>query len=274
MAQTYDHAPPDAEERYGRAIDSKHLRAEAVGHADVDQLIAAGWLRDSLGTTLWRLRREWDLVRSDVLRARQAHASAFAVAFKLSKKGQEPVAPEAPAAALEARQKAAAEAVERMSEAEREALRARALAMVMLKTLRPARDAVGAFALGLAVRSGFLRGQAEVLAVAGKALELYVDPQCGHCHGRGMVEVEGGVPTLCPVCHGSRRRHLRLGPDDESERFGDRLICELERKTDHVADRIRSFTKLRHTPPGSAQQACAELEQRLQQLRSAGAQED
>lgn len=274
MARTYDHTRPDAEELYGRAIDSKHLRVDVEGVADVDQLIASGWLKDSLGTKLWRLRREWDLVRADVQRAQAAQSSALAVAARLKARGRQMLPAQADDAARRARAEAAAAAIATLTEAERAALQARALAMVMLKTLRPARLAVEAFSLGLAARAGFDRQPVHVLAVAGKALELYVDPHCGHCNGLGLVVVDGGPPAICPVCNGSRRRALRLGPDEPSEQFGRRLGAELERKTDYVAGRIRHFRFTRTKTAHGGAAASLELQQRLQQLRSSQAQED
>lgn len=59
--------PPTLAERYQRAVNSSHLRAED-GRCDVDYLIAAGWLKDGLGPALYRLRGEFDTVRASVRR--------------------------------------------------------------------------------------------------------------------------------------------------------------------------------------------------------------
>lgn len=57
------------EERYTRATHSSSLQVHELSTA-ADPLIAAGWLKDGLGPTLWRLRAEYDLVARDVVRAR------------------------------------------------------------------------------------------------------------------------------------------------------------------------------------------------------------
>lgn len=55
-------------DRYARSITSSHLEVtEFTG--DVDALIAAGWVREGLATTLWRLRVEFDGVDKRVLRS-------------------------------------------------------------------------------------------------------------------------------------------------------------------------------------------------------------
>jgi hypothetical protein len=48
-------------ERYSRAISSSHLTVTDKP-GDVDALIAAGWVRNSLATMLYRLRVEFDLI--------------------------------------------------------------------------------------------------------------------------------------------------------------------------------------------------------------------
>ena len=50
------------EERYLRAARSSHLQMSYVEAGDIDMLIAAGMLREGLGTTLLRLRSERDSI--------------------------------------------------------------------------------------------------------------------------------------------------------------------------------------------------------------------
>lgn len=57
------------EERYTRATHSSSLQVSELSGV-ADPLIAAGWMKDGLGPTLWRLRAEYDLVARDVVRAR------------------------------------------------------------------------------------------------------------------------------------------------------------------------------------------------------------
>jgi hypothetical protein len=57
---------PGVGERYSSAMESSNLRAEADSRGDVDLLIAAGWVPDMLGASLYRLAVEFDLVRMDL----------------------------------------------------------------------------------------------------------------------------------------------------------------------------------------------------------------
>ena len=78
--------PITTEERYARAIGSSHL--EVTPHMDaISVIIAAGWVKENLGTILYRLRTEHDAAKGDIRRiASQPEASqtdAALVAGKL-----------------------------------------------------------------------------------------------------------------------------------------------------------------------------------------------
>ncbi len=65
--------PITTEERYARAIGSSHL--EVTPHMDaISVIIAAGWVRDGLGTILYRLRTEHDAARGNLRRLSNPHA--------------------------------------------------------------------------------------------------------------------------------------------------------------------------------------------------------
>ena len=53
---------PTVEELYARASGSHHLEVRET-RGDVDFLIAAGWAQESLGTKLYRLRSDFDVLR-------------------------------------------------------------------------------------------------------------------------------------------------------------------------------------------------------------------
>jgi len=67
--------PITTEERYARAIGSSHL--DVTPHMDaISVIIDAGWVRDGLGTILYRLRTEHDSAKGDLRRiARQKEAN-------------------------------------------------------------------------------------------------------------------------------------------------------------------------------------------------------
>lgn len=57
---------PTIGERYSKATESSDLRVRAERRGDVDALIAAGWIKDGLGPTLYRLLVEFDTVRAQL----------------------------------------------------------------------------------------------------------------------------------------------------------------------------------------------------------------
>lgn len=71
---------PTLPERYARAMQSTHLEVLVDERCSVDLLVAAGWVKDGLGTMLYRLRTEYDAVRGahqaalKALTDAQAHA--------------------------------------------------------------------------------------------------------------------------------------------------------------------------------------------------------
>ena len=54
-----DDARPNIAERYSNSVVTSHLEVKPTP-GDVDLLIAAGWVADSLGTSLYRLRVEFE----------------------------------------------------------------------------------------------------------------------------------------------------------------------------------------------------------------------
>lgn len=265
---------PGLEERYGKAIGSKRLQVEPDKRCDVDMLVASGWIAETLATELLRLRQEFDAARGDLQQANHNAASVWKVAHKLQSEGRKHT-PDGPAhdAIREQRLMAATAAVQMLKDAERQALTARALILVHLKSLHSTKHRLGAFALGLAVKSGFLKPSAHVLTVTGRALDFWLDPACPSCDGRGF---HGGVGTpieLCPDCHGSAKRVVNFGGSDADQVFGKRLLAEMDRKADMVMGQWKRFLYSREQER-TREVASAELAKRLQGLRSTQAQED
>ena len=62
------HAPPGTGERYAAATQTSNLRCNAESRGDVDMLIAAGWIAEGLGTSLYSLQIEFDAVAQDLKR--------------------------------------------------------------------------------------------------------------------------------------------------------------------------------------------------------------
>jgi len=72
---------PTMAERYSRALESSHLEMSLEHRGAVDLLVAAGWVRDDLGTWLFRLRSEFDSINALELAAcgRSVHAKLMAL---------------------------------------------------------------------------------------------------------------------------------------------------------------------------------------------------
>lgn len=78
--------PITTEEKYARAVNSSHLEMRP-GMDAISIIIAAGWVRDGLGTILYRLRTEHDVAKGNLRRiANQqtvSHTDASMVAGQL-----------------------------------------------------------------------------------------------------------------------------------------------------------------------------------------------
>lgn len=121
----------------------------------------------------------------------------------------------------------------------------RVLTMMQLGSLRATRDALGMFALRQATLERFMRNDATVLAVAGRALDHWLDPMCPACDGRGFHGGPGQPRVMCTECGGSTHRRLRLSAHDDGQAFGRHLMNCMDRKTDYVAKMILRFTAQR-----------------------------
>lgn len=183
-------------EHYVRATESIHLEVMTERRGDVDMLIAAGWVKDGLGTTLFRLRSEFDGMNRLEL----------------------------------------AQAADRLT--------ARVMTLSAMPSLAAARGALGAFAVSLATRKRFMEPDDVVRSIAGHALDLWLDPLCPSCGGRGFNGGYGSPRLRCAACHESGHRALRFGGKTEaSHQFGRALLNEMDRKTLYVEGRMKDFMR-------------------------------
>jgi hypothetical protein len=271
---------PGIDEAYARAIGSSHLEMRPESTGDLDRIIAAGFVRDGLGTQLYRLRAEWDIVRANCYQALGQHESAADAARDrrrlLRQLNVEPTPddPKKAQALAEARLALAVKIEDDMAEADRAALTSRALIMVHLKSLRGAADALGNFALGLAVRSGFALPYRDVAPISGRALEAWLDPTCPTCHGTGRTNEPGFPMAICAACGGSGRRLVSLANNAAGHDFGRRLVAQMEIKTHHVSEAMSRFLRRDLTPNSFDTTQVVDLQTRLHGLRSTQAQED
>jgi hypothetical protein len=157
----------------------------------------------------------------------------------------------------------------------------RAEVMLNLKSLPYVTNAVHQFAVAFGVRTSFYNLDA-IHAIAAKALQLFLDPNCPQCDGRGST---GGflVPVkLCQCCHatgkrinGPKKTAFRLAASESGHQWGRRLLCELDRKCARVEDAMKLYlhsSRVGDEEWGAAQ--ALELKRRLADLRSTEAERD
>lgn len=106
----------------------------------------------------------------------------------------------------------------------------RFLILDKLKTLPEARRRLGVFAMEQAGKYRFWHSPDVVMAVAGKVLDVYLDPTCHHCEGRGFngATHRGEREIPCRPCRASGNRRDQAGEDQEGRKFAAAMLAELE----------------------------------------------
>lgn len=276
---------PTLDERYARALESSDLAIKPEQRGDADYLVAAGWVHDSLGTALFRLRSEWDLTRATLRQAEEAAREGANDARTLTRRATAAAArasgasPRQAEALKDAADKALDRAERTRDATERAALTARALALVHLKTLSSARQALHVYAIAFGARSRFYDIES-VRVITGRALQLWLDPNCPHCEGRGFVQALGEPLRWCQECVRTGKRingnpGFRLAKSEVGHQFGRALLCEMDRKAEAVMKSMKSNLDTRRAGNeewGPAKEQ--ELKDRLRELRSDDAQAD
>lgn len=268
---------PSIEERYATAARSGNLKP-AQYRCDLDQMIAAGMVRQTLGTRLYRARAEFDAARGngrltggylDELRERRADLIEEAEAAARGSWCGPTLAG-----------RHLAKAAELVQQIKDEALTARAMALVGMNSLGPLRRDISAYVEREATRRGFIDATPrEAHTIAARVLEQLLDPLCSLCSGRGFSDGYLKPKVLCTSCSAGRRplAFWRL----EAEEFGRWMMADLERKmahVDQVMSRLLSHWSTSASPGAAAQQrsqaATDQLARELDGLRSAGAASD
>ena len=118
-----------------------------------------------------------------------------------------------------------------------------------LKSLPAAKEAIGKMAVFQATRRRFMRPDADALILAGRVIDVFLDPNCSHCEGRGFTgggrHEDSGPQVICRPCGGSGKRRANIGRDDEERKFGAFLLSELERMTSEVEISMARFLRSR-----------------------------
>lgn len=123
----------------------------------------------------------------------------------------------------------------------------RVLVLSRLSSLPAAKEAIGNMAIIQATKRRFSRPDADALKLAGRALDVFLDPNCGHCDGRGFSGggrlEHSGPQVVCRPCSGSGKRRNAIGRDDEERKFGGFLLAELERLASSVEIEMSRFLR-------------------------------
>lgn len=232
---------PTIAERYSGAIESSNLKL-SHRRGDVDLVIAAALggavAADAspaerekakaaiLGSALYRLQVCYDAVRADhraaeLLMRRQEEGARHQTDDK-------PAPPNlgATPATLTAKQKMAAA----LKVAEGAALTAHVLILSQLPGLDTTKELFGAFAVIQATKRRLMRNDREVGQIAGRVLDVFLRPQCGHCDGRGFngATHRGEKQILCRPCRGSGHRRDAVGKDDAERGFAGHLLMAID----------------------------------------------
>lgn len=221
-----------AETRYLRATRSSHLEMRRTDESpgDVDTIVAAG-LAETMGVLFTRLRGEWDAAAGDV--------AQFA---RNSKRLQEARAQAVEAAKQPGAKPFDAEAFDR--DASGELLTARALILMGLRTLEPAKQSLYFFASRNAPGKACQSDPAALGLLVGQVLDVWLDKLCHHCEGRGFSGGYGSARIMCGKCGGTgSRRHARLGANASEQAFGLWLLNVLDSKVDRSMRQVQRKTR-------------------------------
>lgn len=156
-----------------------------------------------------------------------------------------------------------------------EVLSARSFILMGLKTLHDAKQRFGAFAVGLAMQPKRQINSAAGLKLAGRVLDVWLDPTCHVCDGTGIMgnRFNGDVEHQCSACLGSGHRRDVLGNNPGERRFASDLLAELQRRVAAAAGgigQVMGEPAAQKEPSG----ALRDMHQRLGELRTDMAQSD
>ena len=113
------------------------------------------------------------------------------------------------------------------------------LILMQLPGLSGTSDMVGRYARRLADRRGVLAHPQQLRALVGKVLDVFLDPACRPCGGRGFTG-EFGKPTLrCAICRESGKRRIEWHELFHLADFGMWLLDDLNEKMNRAEDQIR-----------------------------------
>jgi len=234
---------PSIGERYAIALTSSHLEWSNERRTALDFLLAMGCVRDgdgreTMGSMLMRLMHEFAQIKGEYSNARRQQARMLL-------------------AAKEVRDPLMAAAIEVL--AEDEAIAAHQHIRLKIPSLAATQRAFTNWCMIQAGKRGFMtlapmptdrvkfktwrqsldERNRTIGLLAGKVLDVFMEPTCIRCSGRGFSGgYSGTIQTKCNTrggCGGSGRRDLRhIGNSSLQHDFSYYLYCQAEHLLTHV----------------------------------------
>jgi hypothetical protein len=221
------------DERYTQAVRASNLSSERV---DVDYLIAAGLITETLGVLLYRLAAEWDMASGDY-RMALAHVRDLELrslrAMRASKRtNDEKMA-----------QRLTSEAAADTATARAGAETARVLAMSYLKSLHGTSQAVHRFAQKFALIKRWGLQPDIVASIAAKAMRIWLDSVCSACDGRSFNGGYTSPVLLCTACGATGRALWALDQHDIYAPQIRALLVQMDVKASAAERELRSMIR-------------------------------
>lgn len=126
----------------------------------------------------------------------------------------------------------------------------RLMALVHMRSLHPAKEALGRFVMGMATRRNLTLSTEEQLRLSGRILNQWLDPLCKACRGVKFKTVPGSgrlSAMPCDACEGTGRVGLQFTGNTEEEevQFTRDVLEDMDRKMEHVARLMGGFLRER-----------------------------
>lgn len=241
---------PTIGERYSSATESSNLKVSSERRGDVDMMIAAGWVPDTLGALLYRLRVEFDACDLRTIRMlSQDPPPERITALAVPVDGESKEAAASRTADYQAKLRAwvTAEGKRVKDDFESRRVVAKALAMVHMKSLPAAVTSLGQHACIMATRTRFMQPDAEVHKLVGRVIDAFLDPLCHQCEGRGFNgggrHEQSGPRLRCRACRESGKRLGGIGRSDAEVTFVRSLLADMEERMTSVEAMMGRFLR-------------------------------
>ena len=118
---------------------------------------------------------------------------------------------------------------------------ARVMALAQMGSLGQTKQTLGRFAMAHATRAKFNGSAESVMAITGVALDVWLDPNCHHCTGRGFTGGFTSPMAWCSPCQHTGNRRVRLAKSEDAHQFGRSLLNEMDRKCNRVTGLMKRF---------------------------------